>query len=84
VDGLGEAVREPVSVGGAVTQQLTRSIGDLSEAILSLPAEARTAADRIFSVSTTTGRLDAPAEMGRGSRSCSDPSTRSASSASCA
>ena len=42
---------------------LTRSIVDLEDAIASLPAEARAAADRIFTVSTTTGRLDAPAAM---------------------
>lgn len=40
-----------------------RSIVELEDAIASLPAEARSAADRIFTVSTTTGRLDAPAEM---------------------
>lgn len=40
-----------------------RSIVDLEDAIASLPADARAAADRIFAVSTTTGRLDAPAEM---------------------
>ena len=39
------------------------SIVGLEDAIASLPAEARAAADRIFAVSTTTGRLDAPAEM---------------------
>ena len=39
------------------------SIVDLEDAIASLPAEVRAAADRIFAVSTTTGRLDAPAEM---------------------
>jgi len=35
----------------------------LSDAISSLPAEARAAAERIFTVSETTGRLDAPPEM---------------------
>ncbi|HEY6957749.1 MAG TPA: hypothetical protein VI814_02895 [Candidatus Limnocylindria bacterium] len=39
------------------------SIVQLEDAIADLPAEARSAADRIFAVSTTTGRLDAPAEM---------------------
>ncbi|HKW78134.1 MAG TPA: hypothetical protein VJQ09_03480 [Candidatus Limnocylindria bacterium] len=42
---------------------MTRSIVDLEDLIASLPAEARAAADRIFTVSTTTGRLDAPPEM---------------------
>ena len=35
----------------------------LADAIGALPAEARAAADRIFTVSTTTGRLDAPPDM---------------------
>jgi hypothetical protein len=39
------------------------SIVDLEDAIAALPAATRTAADRIFKVSTTTGRLDAPVEM---------------------
>jgi hypothetical protein len=39
------------------------SIVGLAEAIDSLPAEARAAARRIFTVSTTVGRLDAPPEM---------------------
>ena len=42
---------------------MTRTILDLEDAIGSLPAEARAAADRIFSVATTTGRLEAPASM---------------------
>jgi len=42
---------------------VTRSIVELEDAIASLPADARAAADRIFTVSTTTGRLDAPAAM---------------------
>jgi hypothetical protein len=42
---------------------VTRSIVDLEEAVASLPADARAAAQRIFSVSTTTGRLDPPPEM---------------------
>jgi hypothetical protein len=42
---------------------LTRSIVDLEDAIASLPAEARAVADRLFTVSTTTGRLDAPPAM---------------------
>jgi hypothetical protein len=42
---------------------VTFSIVDLEDAIASLPAEARAAADRILRVSATTGRLDAPPEM---------------------
>ena len=39
------------------------SIVGLADAIDSLPADARAAAQRIFTVSMTTGKLDAPAEM---------------------
>jgi len=39
------------------------TIVDLDDAIASLPADARAAAERIFTVSTTIGHLDAPAEM---------------------
>jgi len=63
VEGVREAVRRPLPDGGAPTKQLTRTIVDLEEAIASLPAEARAAASRIFTVSTTTGRLDPPSEM---------------------
>lgn len=42
---------------------MSRSIVDLEDAIAGLPGEARAAASRIFIVSTTTGRLDAPPEM---------------------
>ena len=42
---------------------MTRSIIDLEDAIASLPGEARAAAVRLFTVSTTTGRLEAPPEM---------------------
>lgn len=42
---------------------MSRSIVDLEEAVASLPGEARAAAERILSISTTTGRLDAPPEM---------------------
>jgi hypothetical protein len=41
---------------------MTRIV-DLDDAMASLPADARAAAQRIFTVSTTVGRLDAPAEM---------------------
>lgn len=39
------------------------SIAELEERIAALPPEARAAADRIFSVSSTVGHLDEPAEM---------------------
>lgn len=39
------------------------TIVDLEEEIARLPADARAAASRIFTVSTTTGVLDAPPEM---------------------
>jgi hypothetical protein len=63
VEGVGGEVRRHVQEGGAVTAQLVRSIVDLEDALGRLPADARAAADRIFTVSTTTGRLDAPPEM---------------------
>jgi len=39
------------------------SIAELEERIAALPPEARAAAERIFVVSSTVGRLDPPAEM---------------------
>lgn len=39
------------------------SIGELEERIAALPPDARAAAERIFTVSTTIGRLDPPPEM---------------------
>ena len=45
------------------SERRTRTILDLEDAIASLPPDARATADRIFTVSTTTGRLDAPAAM---------------------
>ena len=42
---------------------MTGSIVDLEEAVASLPADARAAAGRILTISTTTGRLDPPPEM---------------------
>lgn len=42
---------------------MTGSIVDLEEAVASLPADARAAAGRILTVSTTTGRLEPPPEM---------------------
>jgi hypothetical protein len=63
VDGVREALRRSVQEGGTGTAQLTRSIVDLREAIEALPADARAAAERLFDVSVTTGRLDAPPSM---------------------
>ena len=42
---------------------MTASIVDLEEAVTSLPADARAAADRILAISTTTGRLKPPPQM---------------------
>jgi hypothetical protein len=42
---------------------MTRTILDLEAAIGDLPADARAAADRILTVATTTGRLEAPPAM---------------------
>jgi len=42
---------------------VTRSIVDLANAVESLPPEPRAAAQRIFRVDVTTGRLDPPPEM---------------------
>ena len=42
---------------------MTRSIVELEDAIASLPADTRAAADRLFTVSTTTGHLVAPPQM---------------------
>ena len=58
-----EALRGPLQEGGTATARLTRSIIDIQDAIEALPADARAAAERILTVSVTTGRLDAPAAM---------------------
>jgi len=39
------------------------SIAELEERIAALPPDARAAAERIFAVSSTIGRLDPPPEM---------------------
>ena len=39
------------------------AIGELEELIASLPTDARAAAERIFAVTTSVGRLDPPSEM---------------------
>jgi hypothetical protein len=64
VERLGHAVRRPLQEGGEATaKRLSGSIVDLEDAIASLPADARAVADRLFTVSTTTGHLDAPPQM---------------------
>src|SRR4029079_13242827 len=64
VGGVGHALRRSVQEGGEATaQRLTRSIVELEDAIASLPADARAVADRLFTVSMTTGHLDAPPAM---------------------
>ena len=46
-----------------MTLTMTAAIADLEDLVGRLPAETRMAADRIFQVTTTVGRLDPPAEM---------------------
>ncbi|HEU5287159.1 MAG TPA: hypothetical protein VFV20_02055, partial [Candidatus Limnocylindria bacterium] len=58
-----QALRRPLRTGGAAATRGMTTIVDLEEQIAGLPAEARAAASRIFTVSTTTGVLDAPPEM---------------------
>jgi len=63
VERIRDALRRALPEGGTGTARLTRSVVELEDAIAGLPAEARAAADRLFSISATTGRLDAPPEM---------------------
>jgi len=68
MDGIGEEVRRDVRRGrqGEARRMRTDtrpSIAELEERIAALPPEARAAAERIFAVSSTVGRLDPPAEM---------------------
>jgi hypothetical protein len=68
VDGIGEEVRRDVRrrVEGAARRVKTDtrpSIAELEERIAALPPDARAAAERIFSVSTTASRLVPPPEM---------------------
>jgi len=61
---LGQTICRPLQEGGEATaKRLTRSIVDLEDAIASLPADARAVADRLFTVSTTTGHLEPPPQM---------------------
>jgi hypothetical protein len=60
VERVGEALRGSLSEGGTATARL---IIDIQDAIEALPADARAAAERIFTVSVTTGRLDPPVAM---------------------
>ncbi|MBM4434941.1 MAG: hypothetical protein FJ028_07555 [Chloroflexi bacterium] len=46
-----------------MTLALTRQVADIEELLGTLPAGSAAAARRLYSVSTTTGRLDAPADM---------------------
>ena len=66
--GIGEEVRRHVRrrlEGSArrVKTDTRPSITDLEERIAALPPEARAAAERIFAVSSTVGRLEPPAQM---------------------
>src|SRR5438045_8100650 len=68
MDGIGEEVRRDVRRGrqGQARRMRTDTrptIAELEERIAALPPEARAAAERIFAVSSTVGRLDPPAEM---------------------
>jgi hypothetical protein len=68
VDEIGEEVRRDVRgrrEGSARGMKIETqpSIADLEERIAGLPPEARAAAERIFAVSSTVGRLEAPPEM---------------------
>src|SRR5439155_17308792 len=48
---------------GGMRTDTRPSIAELEDRIAALPPEARAAAERIFAVSSTAGRLDPPAEM---------------------
>jgi hypothetical protein len=68
VGGIGEEVRRDVRRRGQSQARRMKtdtraSIVDLEERIAALPPEARAAAERIFAVSSTVGRLDPPPEM---------------------
>jgi hypothetical protein len=68
VGGIGEEVRRDVrrrsqSQARRMKTDTRASIVELEERIAALPPEARAAAERIFAVSSTVGRLDPPPEM---------------------
>src|SRR6266566_9261661 len=68
VAGGGEAVCRDVhgrreGAAGGMRTDTRPSIAELEDRISALPPEARAAAERIFAVSSTVGRLDPPAEM---------------------
>src|SRR3989475_10941102 len=46
-----------------MTTDIRPSVVELAERIAALPTDAKAAADRIFAVSTSIGRLDPPPEM---------------------
>jgi hypothetical protein len=68
VDGGGEEVRRDVQRGresqaGGMKTDTRASIAELEDRIAALPPDARSAAERIFSVSTTASHLVPPPEM---------------------
>src|SRR5882762_11264247 len=68
VDRLGEKVRRDVcrrreGPARRMRTDTRPSIAELEDRIAALPPDARAAAERIFAVSSTVGRLEAPAEM---------------------
>jgi hypothetical protein len=68
MDRIGEEVRRDVRRGRegsarSVRTDMRPSIAELEERIAALPPEARAAAERLFAVSSTVGRLDPPPEM---------------------
>jgi hypothetical protein len=68
VDGVGEEVRRDVQRGGesqagGMKTDTRASIAELEDRIAALPPDARSAAERIFSVSTTASHLVPPPEM---------------------
>src|SRR5207245_5159746 len=68
VAGGGQAVCRDVhgrreGAAGGMRTDMRPSIAELEDRIAALPPEARAAAERIFAVSSTVGRLDPPAEM---------------------
>jgi hypothetical protein len=68
MDGFGEEIRRDVRRRGqgsarGMKTDTRPSIAELEERIAALRPEARAAAERIFAVSSTVGRLDPPPEM---------------------
>jgi hypothetical protein len=68
MDGIGKEVRRDVQRGrkgqtGGMKTDTRASIAELEDRIAALPPDARAAAERIFSVSTTASHLVPPPEM---------------------